>query len=102
MNVLPEKLHENLEYKLQEFHDRYLPLLEDRHKKSGWRTTLPAGIAYVPLRWARPADRLKPVLHLRRKAATAAAIACRVRVLKHKSLPHQRLFVLQDHAVQIQ
>src|SRR5260370_2331244 len=47
-------------------------------------------------------DRLKPVLLLRRKRAAAAAVAGRVRILKNESLAHQRLFVLERRAVQIQ
>src|SRR5713226_5283277 len=47
-------------------------------------------------------DRLKPVLLLRRKRAAAAAVARRVGILEDESLAHQRLFVLERSAVQIQ
>src|SRR5712664_789084 len=47
-------------------------------------------------------DRLKPVLLLRRKGAAAAAVARRVRILKNEALAHQRLFILERRAVQIQ
>src|SRR5438552_13540424 len=47
-------------------------------------------------------DRLKPVLLLGRKGAAAAAVARRVGILEDESLAHQRLFVLERRAVQIQ
>src|SRR5882762_487337 len=47
-------------------------------------------------------DRLKPVLLLRRKGAATAAVARRVRILKNEALAHQRLFILERRAVQIQ
>src|SRR5260370_12377209 len=46
-------------------------------------------------------DRLKPV-PLGRKRAAAAAVARRVRILENESLAHQRLFVLDSPAVQVQ
>src|SRR5713226_3018313 len=47
-------------------------------------------------------DRLKPVLLLRRKRAAAAAVARRIGILEDESLAHQRLFVFERRAVQIQ
>src|SRR5256885_14015081 len=47
-------------------------------------------------------DRLKPVLLLGRKGAAAAAVARRVGILENESLAHQRFFVLERRAVQIQ
>src|SRR5439155_4341322 len=47
-------------------------------------------------------DRLKPVLLLGRKGAAAAAVARRVGILENESLAHQRFFVLERRAVQVQ
>src|SRR5260370_9373021 len=47
-------------------------------------------------------DGLKPVLLLRRKGAAAAAVARRVGILEDESLAHERLFVFERGAVQIQ
>src|SRR5438876_9348812 len=46
--------------------------------------------------------RLKPVLLLGRKRAAAAAVARRVGILENESLAHQRFFVLERRAVQIE
>jgi len=46
-------------------------------------------------------DRLKPAL-LGRERAAAAAIARGVGILEHESLAHQRLFVLERRAIQVQ
>src|SRR6266436_1744145 len=84
-------------------------------KKSGWRVRLPTTCQtrlVVPppepiqqrRRHQKPnkEDRLKPVLLLRRKGAAAAAVARGIGILENESLAHQRLFVLERSAVQIQ
>jgi hypothetical protein len=44
VNKLKAELEENLKNNLQERHAFYLSPHRDHHKKSGWRTMLPAGI----------------------------------------------------------
>src|SRR6266436_2416646 len=55
-------------------------------------------VCYPPL---KPSQQRKSVL-LGRKRAAAAAVARRVGILEDESLAHQRLFVLERRAVQIQ
>src|SRR6266481_8844248 len=70
------------------------------NKKSGWRCGCQP-LVWIRLRRVWAGTRLKPVL-LGREGAAAAAIACGIMILKHESLAHQRLFVLERRAVQIQ
>src|SRR6516162_11236599 len=46
--------------------------------------------------------RLQPVLPLRRKRTAAATTPIGIRVLKHKALAHERLFILKGRAIEIE
>src|ERR1051325_10676574 len=72
-----------------------------RHKKSGWRARLPTTCPHQSAPHLN-GEQLKPIPLLRRKRAAAAAIARRIGILEDKSLAHERLFVLQRRAIQIQ
>src|SRR6202021_658984 len=111
---IPHEIENKLEEKFQH------ALLLHGHKKSGWRVRLPTtGLTRLEfprvkqvqkLNWANQSQnqnqkqehRQECLCYLGRKGAAAAAVSGGVGILENETLAHQRFFVFESCAVQIE